>query len=115
MSSIKETLDSALPSGAQAKFSREYDAVLDALTEREYDITDKVVAAVVANTSFSKEQVEAQAQVVGLAVRPAPEPEPEPEVEAPAAESGDDDRLTKLEAAVARLTELAERHLGARR
>lgn len=113
--SITATVDSALPVGAQGKYPREYDALVAALTEREYDLTDMIVSEVSTRFGVDEGTVRGQAVYLGLAVRPEPEPEPEPE--APAVEVGSDleGRVARIESAVAHLTELAERHLGARR
>ena len=120
ISTITETVNSALPTGAQARYPREYDALIAALTEREYQITEAVVAEVTQRFGVTQEQSESRAVSLGLSVRPAPEPEPEPEVEAEP--KSIDERVTAIEGAVsqlvdavAELTALANRHLGSRR
>ena len=120
ISTITETVNSALPTGAQARYPREYDALIAALTEREYQITEAVVAEVTQRFGVTQEQAESRAVSLGLSVRPAPEPEPEPEVEAEP--KSIDERVTAIEGAVsqlvdavAELTALANRHLGSRR
>lgn len=119
ISSIKETVDSALPVGAQSRYPGEYETLLDALNEREYQIVEAVVEGVVRQFGVTPEQVVPRLEALGLSVRPAPEPEPEPEPEAP---KSVEERVAAIESAVATLVdsvaslnELANRHLGARR
>jgi hypothetical protein len=121
INSITATVDSALPTGAQSRYPREYDALIAALTEREYQITEAVAAKVSERFGVSEEQVLDRATAIGLSVRPAPEPEPEPEPEAPESDKSIDERVASLEGsigalvdAVAQLTALANKHLGSR-
>lgn len=119
INSIKETVDSALPVGAQSRYPGEYETLLDALTEREYQIVEAVVEGVTRQFGVSETQVVSRLEGLGLAARPAPEPEPEPVPEEP---KSLEDRIEAIESAVsslvdtvAGLSDLANRHLGTRR
>jgi hypothetical protein len=46
MTNVQNTLVSALPSGAQAAYPREFEAVVTALNEREYRLTDLIAGEV---------------------------------------------------------------------
>lgn len=120
MTSINETINAALPADARS-YQHEVGEVTVALTEREYTLSDQITTAVVQHFGVSEGEVRHELEGIGMAVRPAPEPEPvavaEPVADEAPAKKGKKakkDRIGKLEASVARLTELAERHLGAR-
>lgn len=74
MSTIEETVISALPSGARTEHPHEVSAVLDALIERERALTETITRAVVDHFGVSFGQVRAQLESIGMAVRPAPAP-----------------------------------------
>jgi hypothetical protein len=77
MTSVSETLHFALPAGAQGAYPREYNAVLEALTERDYALTDTITEAVVQHFNVPAAQVRDQLAYIGMAVRP-PAPVPAP-------------------------------------
>lgn len=77
MTTVKNTLDSALPAGAEDAYPGQYRDVLTALTERDYTLTDQITAAITLRGWASKSDVERELTAIGMAVRPAPEPEPE--------------------------------------
>lgn len=112
---IEATLTAALPAGAQEMYPSEYLAAVDALTEREYQLTELIAGEVHRELGAERQMVLDRLAEAGMAVRPAPEPEPEAEAEAPAKDKKGkkSKRLDAIEAKVNRLFELAERHLGA--
>lgn len=122
-STIQSTVASALSAAGLSQYVSHAQPVVDALIERDHNLVDSITSAVVEHFGVSAEQVQSQLASLGMAVRPAPEPEPE--VEAPVAEDApakkgkkgkkgkSDKRVARLEAAVDKLTKLAERHLGA--
>lgn len=121
---IASTVTSALPARAASQYSTEVNAVVEALTERDHQLTDVITATVVSQFGVSAGQVQEALTGIGMAVRPAPEPEPElPTFEdEPLAEEAPakgkkggkkGKRVDRLEATVNKLVELAERHLGA--
>lgn len=109
-STIKRTLDTALPVGAQSAYPSEYDSVLAALTNRDYTLTDQIVDVVHMEFGTDIDTVRGQLEMAGMAVRPAPEPVVEelPKAKkAKKAKSGKKDKTAKL---VRKLVEAAQRH-----
>lgn len=106
MSSIRNTITAVLTEqgiNVDNGYSDAVDIVTKALTEREYELTERIVETVYSNRDYigdlSRDELEAHAEQIGLSVRPKPEPEPEVEEE-PAAEAepaSDDDRIRLLE------------------
>jgi hypothetical protein len=96
--------------------------VTEALVERDYEITDRLVEVALGELSYDREAIENLLSSAGLYVRPQPEPTPEeePVTEGEPAEPGNfEDRVSKLEQgqaqileAIQGLTNLAQRHLG---
>lgn len=74
MTSIRETITSAtrIPYG----YDSYVNPVVEALTEREHTLSDKITSEVVSRFGVSTEQVRSALEGIGMAVRPAPEPEP---------------------------------------
>lgn len=120
MTNLKNTVDSALPVGAQAAYPREYAAVMDALNERDYRLTDLIASEVSAHFGVSEEQVKDRLLAAGMEVRPAPEPEPVPDMAAFEADvapekkakkaKGKKSEVEKLAKLVNKLVEAAKRH-----
>lgn len=124
MTNLKNTLDSALPAGAQAAYPREYAAVLAALTERDHNLTDLIAREVSRHFGVTEEQVKSQLASAGMALRPAPEPEPVPDMaafeaalteDAPAPKAkkgkkGKKSEVAKLAKVVNKLVKAAQRH-----
>lgn len=115
MSNVQNTLNAALPTGAQGAYPHEYQNVLDALVKRDYELVDAIASEVSRHFGVSQDQVKDQLAYIGMAARPAPvvAPTPEPvaeaEVEAPAkkAKKSKKDKTAKL---VRKLVKAAERH-----
>lgn len=120
MTNLKNTVDSALPVGAQAAYPREYAAVMDALNERDYRLTDLIATEVSRRLGVTEEQVKDQLVAAGMEVRPAPEPEPVPDMAAfeadvaPAKKAkkskGKKSEVAKLAKVVDQLVKAARRH-----
>jgi len=124
MTNLKNTLDSALPAGAQAAYPREYAAVMDALNERDYRLSDLIASEVSRRLGVTEEQVKSQLLAAGMEVRPAPEPEPVPDMtafeaalteDAPAPKAkkgkkGKKSEVAKLAKVVNKLVKAAQRH-----
>lgn len=102
-------------------YGRHITIAADALTEREYTLTDQITERVSREFGVSEEQVRTELEGIGALVRPIPEPEVEaPAEEDPAAEVSGDDRMARLEelvgnlaGTVGKLVTLAESKLGA--
>lgn len=122
MTTVKNTLDSALPAGAQDAYPVPYRDVLTALTERDYRLTDAIVETVHRHFGTSKETIQGQLEGIGMAVRPAPAPAV-PDVAAFEAlynepafvgteklKKGKKDSVKKLAKQVKKLTRLARDH-----
>ena len=73
--------EAGLSEDTQSSYAEYVTAVEDALTERDYQITEAIVGALVENGLVSEEVALAHAERLGLSVRPQPEPEPEVEDE----------------------------------
>lgn len=118
MSSIQNTLNNALPTGAQADYPNEYAAVVAALNERDYALTDLIAREVSRHFGVTEEQVKSQLASAGMALRPAPEPEPVPDMAAadvaPAKKAkkskGKKSEVAKLAKVVDQLVKAARRH-----
>lgn len=120
MTNLKNTVDSALPLGAQAAYPREYAAVLDALNERDWALTDQITDVVNREFGTPKELIREQLTLAGMEVRPAPEPvvpdmaafEEAMTAEAPAkkAKKGKKSEVAKLAKVVNKLVKAAKRH-----
>ena len=78
MTNLKSTLDSALPAGAEGAYYNEYRNVLEALTERDYRLTDQITDVVTREFSINRNTVREQLALAGMAVRPAPATVPQP-------------------------------------
>lgn len=100
--------EAGLSESAQSGYSTYVAKVEEALTERDYQITEQIVEALVDNGLVSEEQALAHAERLGLSVRPQPEPEvedeEEDEVEAEDMSDGD-----KLSAILSSLNSIGER------
>ena len=126
MTNVQNTLVSALPSGAQAAYPREFEAVVTALNEREYRLTDQIASEVSRRLGVTEAQVKDQLAGIGMALRPAPVPVPAPApdmtafeadvAEAPAKKAkkggkkGKKSEVAKLAKVVGKLVKAAERH-----
>lgn len=122
-SNVETTLRSALPAGAEQAYPVPFRDVVNALVEREYNLTESIANEVAARTSYSKEQALGQLVALGMAVRPAPEPEPvavpdmaafeDALTEAPAKKKGKKGKkseVAKLAKVVNKLVKAAQRH-----
>ena len=80
---IRNTITSTLAAqGVSAiGYGRHIDAVVEALTEREYALTDRIVEALVTHTSLSRHDIVSHGAAIGLLFRPTPAPAAEPTVE----------------------------------
>lgn len=114
MTSIKTTLDSALPVGAQGAYPNEYTSVLEALVNRDYALTDQITDVVHMEFGTDKDTVRTQLELAGMAVRPKPAPvvvaPAEPvadEAPAPKAKKSKKDKTAKL---VRKLVKAARSH-----
>jgi hypothetical protein len=123
MTTIDSTLVSALPVGATSKYPTEYLNVLNALTERDYNLTDQITDVVVREFGVDRDDVRSRLEMAGMAVRPAPAPvvpafTPEdsaewekelttPAIDAPKAPKAKKDKTAKL---VRKLVKAAKRH-----
>ena len=121
-STVSVVVASELGMDAQSSYAPAIAKVSEALEAREYDIVDAIVES--AKGYARESDVRNLLKNAGLAERPAPAPEPEEE-----AVTADDvaegklskgERIAKLEegqaailSAIGKLTELANRHLGA--
>jgi hypothetical protein len=82
MTSIQNTIATTLPSVFGSPAYGEYvSEVVDALTEREYQLSEAIIAGVVGHFGVTPDQVKVRLEGLGMAVRPEPTPEPEPEVD----------------------------------
>ena len=92
------------------------DAIVSALQEREYTLTDQITERVMEEFGVSTEQVRGELENIGAEVRPIPEPEVV-EPEAPKTTDEKVDALTEalatLAGTVGKLVTLAETKLGA--
>lgn len=131
-STVRSTIIDALPGAAASSQYVEYvDAVDQALTERDHNLTDAITGQVVQHFGVTEDQVRVALEDLGMAVRPAPatvlpEPTAEDRLLADLAELPEDEeapakgkkgkkpskkeRFNNLEAAVAKLIAIAERH-----
>lgn len=124
--SPKATLTSALPIGAQGAYPLEFAAVAEALTERDYSLTDQITDVVVREFRVSRDVVRHQLSLAGMEVRPDPVVIPEVvasvadmsdfeeamTAEAPAkkAKKGKKSDVAKLAKVVNKLVKAARRH-----
>jgi hypothetical protein len=107
MTSIRETITSALPIVVPSGYEHHVGAVVEALTERERTFTDHIIDAVAYNFNVSPDEVRTRLEQEGMAVRPLPVPEPE--VEEVAAKQGKG-KGKGLKSRVKRLEKLAREH-----
>ena len=124
-STITVVVEAELGTVQSSQYEGAVNKVSEALAQREYDIVDAIAER--ANTEYgvSKREVATILHEAGLAERPAPVVVPEPAVEDEAVTEAEGklskgERITKLEEgqaqileALAGLTALAQRHLGA--
>lgn len=125
MTNVQNTLVSALPSGAQAAYPREFEAVVTALNEREYRLTDLIATEVSRRLGVTEAQVKDQLAAAGMALRPAPVPTPAPDMSAfevamteevevkkskKGGKKGKKSEVAKLAKVVGKLVKAAERH-----
>lgn len=125
---IRSTIVTAVAAGLRSdesyvenNYSSHVTTAAEALTEREYTLTDQITERVSREFGVSEEQVRTELEGIGALVRPIPEPEVEaPAEEDPAAEVSGDDRMARLEelvgnlaGTVGKLVTLAESKLGA--
>lgn len=105
---IRTTVTTAVDEVAGYSVSGGYGSYItpavDALTEREYVLSEKIVEAVVEQFDVPEALVKERLEGIGMAVRP----EPEPEVAAEAEGEGDD-RVSRLERKINALIAAAER------
>lgn len=99
MSTISETINTALPSEAR-RYSNYVEPVVTALEEREHEIAETLIT-VATDRGLSASEAKAVVEGAGLTLRPEPEPEPEPE---PVAEQGGQDIASIVRQAVAEAT-----------
>lgn len=71
--SIRETLDRAIGSQVPSSHRHLLDRAVEAVQEREFDITDRAVAA--AESAGARGQARSIVESTGLTFRPEPEPE----------------------------------------
>lgn len=83
--------------------------VVEALTERDYQITEAVLEAVAAYLPVSKEEALEYAERLGLSVRPQPEPEVEEEDEEDARDFDSMSTAEKLSEILSGLQGIGER------
>lgn len=129
---IDRTLISALPAGATSMYPAEYLAVLNALVQREFGLTDQIIDVVNREFGTDKDTIRQQLVMAGFDVRPLPAPvAPEPvvddlsefekslasvidvqpaTVEAPVAKKAKKSKKDKTAKLVRRLVKAAERH-----
>lgn len=88
--------EAGLSESAQSGYSTYVAKVEEALTERDYQITEQIVEALVDNGLVSEEQALAHAERLGLSVRPQPEPEVEEGDEVEAEDMSDGDKLSAI-------------------
>jgi hypothetical protein len=125
MTNVQNTLVSALPSGAQAAYPREFEAVVTALNEREYRLTDLIAGEVSRRLGVTEAQVKDQLAAAGMALRPAPVPVAVPDMTAfevamteevvvkkskKGGKKGKKSEVAKLAKVVGKLVKAAERH-----
>jgi hypothetical protein len=121
MTSIRNTIVSSLSAEGINLDSYGYgahvDAAVEALTEREYTLTDQIVERVHEEFGTSVDTLRAELEKIGAAVRPIPEPVVEEEPAAPKSTDEKVDALTEalatLAGTVGKLVTLAETKLGA--
>lgn len=130
-STVTVVVSAELGMSAASSYAPAITKVSEALEAREYDIVDAIAEVANERYGVSKREVATILHEVGLAERPAPVVVPEPVAEADEDEAvtADDvakgklsksERIAKLEegqasilSAIGKLTELAQRHLGA--
>lgn len=81
INTINDTITSALEvHGVSTSMSAPYvTAAVEALTERDYQITETIISTLVDNDLVTEEDALFHAERLGLSVRPQPEPEVEEE------------------------------------
>lgn len=120
MTSIRNTIATAASTAGvnldQYGYAEVVDGIVEALTEREYTLTDQIVERVNEEFGTSVDTLRSELENIGAAVRPIPEPVVEEE---PAEPLTTDEKIEKLFAAVndlagtvGKLTTLAESKLG---
>jgi len=130
-STVSVVVASELGMDAQSSYAPAISKVSEALEAREYDIVDAIAEVANERYGVSKREVATILHEAGLAERPAPVVVPEPVFESEEEDTvtaGDvasgklskGERIAKLEegqaailSAIGKLTELANRHLGA--
>jgi len=120
MTSIRNTIATALVNDGinLDGYGHYIDLAVEALEEREYNISDQLVQFAQEQTSYGEAAIRSILRETELSERPAPEPETvTPDDDEPLTE---DERLTKIEDQIGKLvevvgtlTDLAKRHLGA--
>jgi len=120
MTSIRNTITTALSAqgiNVDNGYGSYVDTAVEALTEREYTLTDQITERVVEEFGVRTDQVRAELEAIGALVRPIPEPVVEEE---PAAPLTTEEQIAQLHATVSnlagtvgKLVTLAETKLGA--
>lgn len=110
INTINDTIEAALEtSGIDITIIDTYaKTAIEALTERDYQITETVISTLVDNDLVTEEDALFHAERLGLSVRPQPEPEPEVEEEVQV-EVDSDDADGKLNAILAGLSGISTR------
>lgn len=108
INTINDTIETALEtSGIDITIIDTYaKTAIEALTERDYQITETVISTLVDNDLVTEEDALFHAERLGLSVRPQPEPEAEEEVEVEVEIEGSD---AKLDAILHSLNGIGER------
>lgn len=108
INTISDTITSALEfHGVSTSMSAPYVAsAVEALTERDYQITETIISTLVDNNLVTEEDALFHAERLGLSVRPKPEPEVEDEDHS---EVDPDDADGKLNAILAGLAGISAR------
>lgn len=121
MTSIRNTIVVALVNDGinLDGYGHYIDLAVEALEEREYNISDQLVEFALEQTSYGESEIRSILRETELSERPAPEPETVTPEEASEPQS-DSERISKIEGQIEkvievldRLTNLAKRHLGA--
>ena len=121
MTSIRNTIATALVNDGinLDGYGHYIDLAVEALEEREYNISDQLVQFAQEQTSYGESAIRSILRETELSERPAPEPETVTPEQAGEPQS-DSERITKIEGQIEKvievldtLTNLAKRHLGA--
>ena len=121
MTSIRNTIATALVNDGinLDGYGHYIDLAVEALEEREYNISDQLVQFAQEQTSYGESAIRSILRETELSERPAPEPETVTPEEASEPQS-DNERISKIEGQIEKvievldtLTNLAKRHLGA--